>query len=67
MFGWELSIPNDLLWPQIVTQFSEYSSGNGTFPRFPPEDLGDLGGLGGLGDLGCRQPLGDKKGYDGYG
>ena len=24
--------------PQIVTRFSEYSSGNGNFPRFPPED-----------------------------
>ena len=23
---------------QIVTQFSEYSSGNGSFSRFPPED-----------------------------
>lgn len=30
---------DDELVCQIVTQFSEYSSGNGTFPRFPPEEL----------------------------
>eukprot|EP00435_Cladocopium_sp_Y103_P030284 s469_g7.t1 len=30
---------DDELVCQIVTQFSEYSSGNGNFPRFPPEEL----------------------------
>eukprot|EP00434_Breviolum_minutum_P027564 symbB.v1.2.024381.t1/scaffold2305.1/size121121/4 len=29
----------DELVCQIVTQFSEYSSGNGSFSRFPPEEL----------------------------